>query len=222
MNRMTSIAVKTPRYLLPILAATLAACATSGTPPASTAEPVIPDSTSTTNVDEAVGFTILEEGKVTADVRTHYAEALRLIESGDRDRGISILEAIAAEAPHLSAPLVDLGIEQRKAGNFEAAEQSLKRAIDAAPLHPIAHNELGIVYRKLGRFDEARRHYEIALEIFPEYHFARRNLAVLCDLYLGDLDCALENYEAYIFMVPEDAEASMWVADVRLRIDQGE
>ena len=219
MNIATSIADRLPRLLLPFLAATLAACATTST----TTEVVqsgAPESSSKTEVDELVGFTIIEEGKVTEDVRAQYAEALRLIEGGDRPRGMDLLEAIAAEEPYLSAPLVDLGIEQRKAGDHEAAEQSLRRAIDAAPEHPVAHNELGIVYRKMGRLADARRHYEIALEIYPGYHFARRNLAVLCDLYLDDLDCALENYDAYLFMVPDDAEAEMWLADVRIRLDQ--
>ncbi len=209
------------RLLLLILASTLAACATTGTSSTVRGKAKAPESSSRTEIEEAVGFTIVEKGKVTSDVRNRYAEALEQLENGNHDGGVALLEDITADAPHLSAPFVDLGIEQRRAGDMEAAEASLKRAIEAAPEHPVAHNELGIVYRKLGRFDEARRHYEIALEIYPGYHFARRNLAVLCDLYLGDLACALENYEAYMVMVPDDAEASMWVADVRLRMDQG-
>ena len=82
------------------------------------------------------------------------------------------------------------------------------------------HNELGIIYRKTGRFAESRKSYERALAVYPGYHFARRNLAVLCDLYLGDLDCALENYEAYMATVPEDPEAAIWIADLRMRMNQ--
>ena len=91
-------------------------------------------------------------------------------------------------------------------------------ALESNPDHPIAHNELGIVYRKSGRFAEARKSYEAALAFYPGYHFARRNLAVLCDLYLGDLNCALENYEAYMTTVPSDEEATMWITDIRQRI----
>ena len=84
----------------------------------------------------------------------------------------------------------------------------------------MALNELGIIYRKTGRFAEARKSYEAALAVFPGYHVARRNLAVLCDLYLADLKCALQNYEAYMQTVPEDDEASIWIADLRLRTGQ--
>ena len=210
------------RLLVLLLAAVLSACATTGSTSTTKSRAKAPESSSRTEIEEAVGFTIVEEGRVTADVRNRYAEALELIERGDHAGGVALLEAVTTDAPHLSAPFVDLGIEQRRAGDMAAAEASLKRAIEAAPEHPVAHNELGIVYRKIGRFDDARRHYEIALDIYPGYHFARRNLAVLCDLYLGDLACALENYEAYMAMVPDDAEASIWIADVRLRLDQGE
>ena len=117
---------------------------------------------------------------------------------------------------------IDLGIAHHRNGNLDAAESSLLQALEANPDHPIAHNELGIVYRKTGRFAAARQSYQAALETYPGYHFARRNLAILCDLYLADLNCALQNYEAYMATVPSDKEATMWIADIRQRMGQAE
>jgi len=131
-----------------------------------------------------------------------------------------LLENVADAAPQLSAPRIDLGIAYHRAGDLEAAEINLLLALESNPDHPIAHNELGIVYRKSGRFAEAKKSYEAALAIYPGYHYARRNLAVLCDLYLADLNCALRNYEAYMTTVPSDDEAAMLIADIRSRISQ--
>ena len=78
------------------------------------------------------------------------------------------------------------------------------------------------MYRQLGRFREARQNYEAALAIFPSYHYARRNLAVLCDLYLNDLDCAVDNYESYMTTVDNDEEAEMWLKNARFRAGQME
>ncbi len=168
-------------------------------------------------VQEDVGFTVTEETRASGKVRVGYDDALVLLEQGELERGIAALEVIAEEAPGLTAPRIDLGIATHRAGDLEAAEGWLVKALELSPEHPIVHNELGIIYRKTGRFDEARRSYEKALSVFPGYHYARRNLAVLCDLYLGDLECALTNYEAYMTTVPEDPQASIWIADVRMR-----
>jgi Flp pilus assembly protein TadD len=173
-------------------------------------------------IQEAVGFTITEEEKIGSDIRLDYDQALTLLEQGRYDQGIALLEAVAEAAPYLSAPRIDLGVAHHRAGNLDAAESNLLLAIESNPNHPIAHNELGIVYRETGRFAEARRSYEAALAIYPGYHYARRNLAILCDLYLADLDCALQNYEAYMATVSTDEEASMWIADIRYRIGQVE
>ncbi len=173
-------------------------------------------------IQDAVGFTITEEKKISSDVRLDYNQALSLLEQGRHDQGVALLKAVAEAAPNLSAPRIDLGIAYHRAGNLDAAETNLQLALESNPNHPIAHNELGIVYRKTGRFAEARRSYEAALAIYPGYHYARRNLAILCDLYLADLSCALRNYEAYMATVPSDDEASMWIADIRYRLGQVE
>ncbi len=197
-----------------VAAAIIAACAAPGSerrPPPARIE-----------IQEAVGFTITEESRISNDARTEYDEAVQHLERGDFVQGIELLEKIVAYAPELSAPRIDLGIAHHRAGNLEAAENHLRVALETNPDHPIAHNELGIVYRKTGRFALARQSYEAALAIYPGYHFARRNLAVLCDLYLADLSCALQNYEAYMATVPEDEEAAMWIADIRYRLGQPE
>lgn len=197
-----------------IAASMLTACATSSTsrrPPPVRIE-----------IQEAVGFTITEASRISNDVRADYDEAVRHLARGELDRGTELLAAVVERAPQLSAPRIDLGIARHRSGDLEAAERHLETALEGNPNHPIALNELGIVYRKTGRFARARESYEAALAIYPGYHFARRNLAVLCDLYLGDLECALENYEAYMQTVPGDEEAAMWIADIRNRLGQPE
>lgn len=168
-------------------------------------------------IQDSVGFTITEEARISSNLRADYEAALTMLEQGRRAEGVVLLEAVADAAPEVSAPRIDLGVAYHRAGNLEAAERNLLQAIDVNAEHPTVHNELGIVYRKTGRFAEARASYERALAIYPGYHFARRNLAILCDLYLADVDCALENYEAYMATVPGDDEASMWIADIRNR-----
>ena len=192
------------------LSGVLAACATTSTPQ--------PKQRAQIQIQEQVGFTISEPVSVSDAVRMDYDSALLLLEQGQADEGIAILERVVAQAPDVSGPRIDLGIAAHQAGDLEAAEQHLLAALELNPDHPVVHNELGIIYRKTGRFAEARRSYEAALTIYPGYHHARRNLGVLCDLYLADPECALAAYEAYLETVPEDAQASMWIADLQNRL----
>ncbi|MDJ0710669.1 MAG: tetratricopeptide repeat protein [Woeseiaceae bacterium] len=166
---------------------------------------------------EAVGFTITEQTRIPGAVRADYERALALLKQGRLEEGIAALAAVVAEAPALSAPRIDLGIAYHRAGNLDAATEQLVQALEFNPQHPIALNELGIIYRKTARFAEARQSYEAALRVYPGYHFARRNLAILCDLYLSDLECARTNYEAYMATVHSDDEVSMWLKDVNYR-----
>ena len=192
-------------------ATVLGACATTSTASRPSA---------TIAVQEDVGFTITEAVAVDNDVRAEYIQALGHLERAQHDEGLAMLQDVAGSAPDLSTPRIEMGIAYHVVGDLPAAEENLLMALELNPDHPIAHNELGIVYRKTGRFADARRSYESALAVYPGYHHARRNLGILCDLYLADLDCALENYEAYMKTVPGDDEAAMWIADIRGRLGQ--
>jgi Flp pilus assembly protein TadD len=169
---------------------------------------------------DETGFTITEQVHIGGEARADYQNALRLLEQERYAEGISALVAVTEEAPDVTAPYIDLGIAYGRSGDFKKAEAALLTAAQLSPNHPIVYNELGILYRKTGRFQEARESYEKALAIYPGFHFARRNLGVLCDLYLADVDCALENYEAYMQSVGNDEQVAIWIADIRNRLSQ--
>lgn len=163
------------------------------------------------------GFTLTDKVQIDADTRAQYDNAVRQLEQKQYQEGIASLLKVTQRVPTAAAPYVDLGIAFGRTGDLDKAEASFKRALEINPRHPIAHNELGMVYRRKGQFAEARASYEKAIALVPDFHFARLNLAILCDLYLADTACALDNYEAYQRAIPDDKQAAMWIADLRTR-----
>lgn len=179
-----------------------------------------PDAPPTAAIQGEHGFVISQDVRVSPEVQADFAAALGLLQQERYEEGLDLLADVVGRAPGAAAAHINLGIAQARLGRLEAAEASMLHALSLSPQHPVAHNEIGMLYRKTGRFDAARAHYEQALASYPGFHYARRNLAVLCDIYLRDLQCALEHYERYVEAAPEDSEAAMWVADLRNRLGQ--
>jgi Tfp pilus assembly protein PilF len=126
------------------------------------------------------------------------------------------MEQVVQRSPGVTAPYIDIAMAYRQVGKLEQAEKYLKTALELVPGHPVASNEYGLLLRRSGRFGEARQIYEEALTRFPEYLPIRKNLGILCDLYLKDQACALEQYRIYSEARPENEAIKLWIASLKL------
>ena len=198
-----------PQYALIALAIFLLSSCASG-PPRPNASEIVTDT----------NFVIRDEVGVRPEVKEDFEKAIKYLQEEDYERGIRLLNRIVERAEKSIAPYINLGIAYRKTGEMKKAEESLTKALELNGVHPSANNEMAMVYRKTGRFSEARRIYESILERFPSFLPARKNLGILCDLYINDLDCALANYEIYNKADPGDKTVALWIVDLRQRIEK--
>ena len=171
--------------------------------------------------DGRQGFVIREKPDMDGKWTEDFERAVEKMQHQDYRQAIDLLEKVLAQSPGVTPPYIDIAICYARTGKPEQAEQNLKTALELIPDHPVASNEYGLLLRKAGRFDEARAIYEKALATFPEYLPLRRNLGILCDLYLNDQACALEQYKAYSKAKPEDEQVKIWIAEISLRVGGG-
>jgi Tfp pilus assembly protein PilF len=199
----------------------LTGCATNGKvkPAPVVQEPSLAKGLSVERLEDGrEGFIIMEVPQMDEASRIDFQRAVAMLNDQEYGQAIDLLEKIIEQSPGVTAPYIDIAIAYQHIGKLEKAEEHLKTALQLVPEHPVACNEYGLLYRKTGRFAEARAIYEKAIARFPDYYPVHRNLGILCDLYLNDLACALENYEIYSEARPEDKQVKLWIADLRARL----
>jgi tetratricopeptide (TPR) repeat protein len=159
---------------------------------------------------------------VTDEMRANYESAVGMLKEERYEPGIALLLKMTEKMPSLTAAHIDLGIAYARTGDLDRAEASLNDALKSDAKQPAAYNELGMVQRRKAQFAKARASYEAALAQSADFQYAHKNLAILCDLYLGDYTCAMEHYETYSRIVPDDVEVVKWIADLRNRAKKQE
>jgi tetratricopeptide (TPR) repeat protein len=95
------------------------------------------------------------------DLSLQIAFGRQLLRSGDGDEAITILEAVASQAPYLAEPYVLLAEARTAKGQMMEAAEALAQA---AEINPRYYVSLADLYEKLGRWAAAAGAYGQAIE----------------------------------------------------------
>ena len=159
------------------------------------------------------------EASVPGKARKEYDSAIVAMKSGNIPQAKNILSNLTKTYPDLAGPHVNLGIIHFRADEIDKAEAAFEQALKVNPDSAVSLNHLGIINRGKGKFSEAKSNYEKALDIAPNYAYAHLNYGILLDLYLGELDDALDHYQKFQELAPgKDKEVKNWIIDLKRRI----
>jgi tetratricopeptide (TPR) repeat protein len=190
--------------LLAMVTLTLAGCA--GTPSKSD------------RPKDAKGIYFVENRSVDMEVRKNFTAAVKLLEAKQYPQAIDLLKKVIKGSQNNSAPYINIAIAYERIDEPKKAEEYLKKALEINPDHPAANNEYALLYRRSGRYSEARELYERVVEKYPEYMPVRKNYGILCELYLDNAECALEQYEIYSKANPEDEDVKLWITTLKRKL----
>jgi len=147
-----------------------------------------------------------------------FAQALQLMKAGRAADAELEFKEMSLAYPEYAGPELNLGLLYLRDSRLAEAEAAFKTALERSPTNPVAGNELGIVERKLGKFAQAEAAYAQAIAAEPNYAPAHLNLGVLYDLYLGEPQKALDQFERYISIAGENKQVAGWVVELRKRV----
>lgn len=156
--------------------------------------------------------------QVDKSVEKDFDNAVSLMQSGNYEPAVAILKSVVEREKRLPAPYANLAIAYNGLDEKQLAEENFIKALKLDIGHAEANNGLGMIYRKAGKFKAAKTAYENAIDANPSYLPAKKNLGILCDLYLHDFDCAYEQFSAYSEARPNDKKMLIWMADVKRRL----
>src|ERR1700689_4579298 len=101
--------------------------------------------------------------------RADFARAVNFLRAGNTTEAELGFKQVALQYPQFAAPLVNLALMQRKAGQLDQAEATLKSAVARENGSAVAWTELGVTQRMKGEFKDAAASYEQAITADPHY-----------------------------------------------------
>jgi tetratricopeptide (TPR) repeat protein len=138
-------------------------------------------------------------------VEVHYNLGCLWLEQNRPDAAKTEFTAYTLRRGNAPEGWLKLGLAELHAHELVSAEKSFNTALSLSPDNAGALNGLGLAQIQRGRPREAAQYFAAAIKAHPDCAAAILNLAAIADEYLRDRALALQNYRAYLALMPRPA-----------------
>jgi len=135
------------------------------------------------------------------NVKALRRKGLKAHQAGDLTTARKFYEEVLQHAPRDADALHLLGMVNAQEGDFEAAVDKIRYALEIDPDNALFHNHFANSLKALGQYDKAMFHYKRALELVPDYAEVHNNLGGLYQK-IGDTENALRQYAKALSINP--------------------
>jgi tetratricopeptide (TPR) repeat protein len=139
-------------------------------------------------------------------LRVGLAQADQLLSAGRIEESLAILGGLLRDYPQEAWAYVLVGRAQLEQGDFAAAADALRQALQLAPESPQAHFYLGVALHRQGDVSGALSSFRRAVECEPAFAVAHYNIGS-CLIELGDADQAMNHLRTALRCRPDYAPA---------------
>ncbi|MDD5430630.1 MAG: tetratricopeptide repeat protein [Candidatus Pacebacteria bacterium] len=131
---------------------------------------------------------------------------ISFLNSGNYSDRLSFWQSASRSSSHSGIVWNNLGAIHYLNGDFSAAEDKFKRALEANPNEPLAHNNLGLIYHQRGELGKAEAEYLAELKINPYSGESYYNLGIL---YANEnkIGLAVESWKKVLEINPNSQDA---------------
>ena len=206
-------ALKFRIYLLPAVVAILIGCGQKAPVVEIIEQPVADQQVITPEEIE-------ENAKI--EKRNLYQQGIDALGTRDYDNAKIIFAQFIQKYPSMAGAYVNLALIAYRQEDFQTTENLVTQAIGLNPSQAQAYHLRAQLHLKNGDIKKAQNDYIEAITIKPGYTNAHYNLALLYDIYLQDIEQAIEQYSLYLSLLDKEDEVTKdWIDHLRRTINNG-
>ena len=167
-----------------------------------------------TSVDESK-----EDRVIDAD---EYQAGIDALSLKDYSAAKKIFSRFTEKNPKLSGAYLNLAFIAYRQEDYDEADRLSSRALELNPQHPQAYHLRALLHQHKGDIRLAEKDYRKAIQLNPRYTIAHYNLALLYDIFLQELEPAIEHYSIYLKLLDgEDENTQNWINHLKNALTNG-
>lgn len=155
---------------------------------------------------------------LTADIQQRYQQGLVLMQDSAWAAAAAHWQAMLEQGAEFAGIYTNLALAQLQLQDYAAGLAAAEKSRQLDEHYCPAWKTLALLQRHNGDFSAAEQSYLTAAACAPEDADIPFNLGILYDLYLQDLDNALQQYQrAQQLAGEDDSTLAMWITDLQRR-----